>query len=363
MFSGAGSMMMGAASYGLGPAIQGITGLAGAGMSNKLQKEMFYQNLRWEREKFERSLLRNRVVDARRAGIHPLYAMGQSPVAGFPVTAFEDKVGPALADMGQNIGGAVNRMLDQQSRDKQALELALGQKQLDVMDAQAQMYRSEAMRNMQAGAPPGLGVQQENGIGPQIEGQNPVVPGIQPMPDIASGYIDVKPSDVVSPRTGQPDVRAGLNPTLELRSLGKDFPIYLPISQNEAPEEIISEMNPLTWAGLLAWNARKFGKDWLGDLISKRYFGHDPFYRYSMDGKRLGFQKGDIPLGKPEDYRKHLPWWQLETRDLVKPWKDEWRRLKRKFGGLSEKFERNWDRFFHPTTAWEREQARKKERR
>lgn len=61
----------------------------------KLQKQFAQQGIRWK------------VADAKAAGIHPLYALG-AQTTSFQPSSVGDPLGGALADMGQNIGRAID---------------------------------------------------------------------------------------------------------------------------------------------------------------------------------------------------------------------------------------------------------------
>lgn len=73
--------------------------LAIAQQNMKMQKEFAQEGIRWK------------VEDAKKAGIHPVYALG-APTTSFSPVSFnataDNSVGNAIASMGQDIGRAVN---------------------------------------------------------------------------------------------------------------------------------------------------------------------------------------------------------------------------------------------------------------
>lgn len=108
------------------------------------QKEFAQQGLRWK------------VEDAKAAGIHPVYAMG-APTTSFSPISLESKadtsMGNAIASMGQDIGGAINKTRTAPERASaytqaaQALSLEKGALENEVL-------RSQLARIKQTNSPP-----------------------------------------------------------------------------------------------------------------------------------------------------------------------------------------------------------------
>lgn len=296
-----------------GATISGGFGLLGGMMANEYNDDQRTHN-----ENFQKWLLNNslqtKMEDAKRAGIHPLYAIGQNPPPTFPV-AMEDNVGPALRDMGQGLGNAVTRMMDSQQREKHQLDMALGAAQLAESDARKEMYLSEAARNRQApGAPmPGLGIQKEIPDGTvrgQIEsmGQDPAPTGV--------GIIDIKPSEQTSTKEGEPDVIAGQQAGYEERNF-RGMPMLFPRSMGESPEEIISEMSLGAYLGLLKLNANTYGGNWIEDFMKLRYLGENPTEKYPNLNEQKGMtrsygEKSTLQKAiEPYTGKRQPPWrWQ-----------------------------------------------------
>lgn len=254
----------------LGPSIiSGGMGLFGGMLGNQAQGGNIKDQAHAAHEAATHSV-QWRVADAIKAGIHPLYALGMQPSTSIPM-ALDDKVGPAMADMGQGLGTALHRASDQMTRDRHQLDMALGHAQLAESDARREMYLSEAARNRQVpGAPvPGLGVQ------PEIIGQMGQDAGVP-------GTIEIEPSKIPSGKMDMPSVKAGVGRGYEERFFGfrKRIPMMIPETGGESPEEVISEMNPITWLGLLKANANLYGPEWLKDYIGFRYFGKDPVHNW-----------------------------------------------------------------------------------
>lgn len=229
----------------------------------------------------------DRVADAKRAGLHPLYALGAPPMNMNPI-AIQDTLGPAMVQAGQSIGSSLSRMSSTAEREKEQLELAALRANINESDARRQLLISEAAFKAQAGmisapAPP-LGIHQE-GKGPI---SNPAVSSGQ-APNVPAGFYEVKPAPVTSPKVGWPNVAAGINPAYEERWLTPNLPMLLPITQGEGPEELISEMSAPAWLGLLLYNAQIYGPAWLKDMMAFRYGGEAPTNKYdSVYGRKEG---------------------------------------------------------------------------
>lgn len=338
---GGGAAAGGAAGAGLlgafGPSLlSGGLSLLGGLFGNENQTDNLERQLALRREELQNAVTW-RVADARRAGIHPLYALGMQAPQSFPI-ALDDKVGPAIAEMGQGLGSALHRSMDAVSRDKHQMEMALGSAQLDVMDAQAQMYRSEAMRNMQAPAAPmpGLGIQRESpgavsGKFEGFEGQDAVVPGV----------IDVKPAEVVSPKAGDKSMVAGINPYGEEQWYHNRLPMMVPRTQGESIEEIWSEMSAPAFMGWILRNGQLYGEGWINDFINMRYFGRTPLRDWSQFKnmpKPAGAAVMDMELKNKlkNEYNRLVDKYGPELRngaaDAKRRFKAEWAEIWKKMG-------------------------------
>lgn len=252
----------------VGPAIGAGATLGGGLLSGGINWALTNKQLQAQREALQHGI-RWRVADAKAAGLHPLFALGANVQAPSPMV-LGDTVGPSLAEAGQSLGGAISRMGDVALKNKMILENKLLESQIGESDARKGLYQAEASKIMQQGQT-GLGIQSEF-QGPVIEGQHPNPPG----------FIDINPAPVVSSKSGHPESQAGLNPFFEEQLLAPGFPIMLPRTQGESAEEIISEMSPAAWLGLLLRNSEMYGKGWLEDLMRFRYLGKHPRGRYDQ---------------------------------------------------------------------------------
>lgn len=237
------------------------------------------------------NFLRNaqiRSEDAKKAGLHPLYALGGNaaqPSGSIPIV-MQDSVGGSLNQAGQNLSSAMARTASGDDRIKTNLEIQLMKHQITESDARAQMYLSEAAKNNQAGVQ-GLGIQPEtSGLGAP-EGQAPM--------NLSTGIIDVRPSPQLSTKKGWSDTIAGTGSVHEERMLYPGFPMQVPRLEGESLEEILSEMSPGAFMGMLMQNSNLYGGNWLNEFIDYRYYGKTPTGKYKS---MTEIKSGDQGYGK-----------------------------------------------------------------
>lgn len=215
----------------------------------QFEKRAQDRNFRFQRE-MAQNTVQWRVADAKAAGVHPLFALGaQLPGGSFGGGAS----GPVSGS------SSYFRNSTQGERDLQAAQLALLSKQGDLMDAQAQYYRSQAIRNGTQASNPQPDV--AFGSGGIIEGQSvpyrsvgePTV--VQVMPgserEIPGAYdlVKVQPSPQMSARQGAGYVAAGLPPGSKEYQITPNMNVLLPAA-NDLGEalEPLSESIGLAWA-------------------------------------------------------------------------------------------------------------------
>nr|DAO69172.1 MAG TPA: minor capsid protein [Microviridae sp.] len=212
---------------------------------------------------FAKNGIQWKVADAKAAGLHPLYALGGIPAQSNPI-AIGDTTAQSFSDAGQNLARAASMGVSQDSRNRMELENQLLMSQIGESDARKEGILAETAIKKQANLS-SIGIQPETGFMAD-HGQSPVTPG--------AGVIDVKPSEIISSSQARPSMEAGIRPGEEQRLIG-GMPILLPQLGGESSEEIISEMSPLSWAGLLARNSKIYGKGWIEDFLRMRYLGQE----------------------------------------------------------------------------------------
>lgn len=263
---------MGSVVPGIGTMVGAGIGLLGGVASNLFQGKQQEEGYANQREALQNSISW-RVADARRAGIHPLYALGAQPMNISPIIN-QDNIGPAVQQMGQSISDVQKNAVTEHQKMMQFAEYQVLQSQMNRNDAEAELARTQAQRiaternNIN---PPGLGVHNEMG-------QNPTGGG--------TGFYDVKAAEEISAKPDKAWSSAGKNPGYQLRYMDNGLPMYLPIAEGDSPEETISEMHPLTWAGLLLRNSRIFGPGWMEDMVKSRYLGISPDRAYKDNQRK-----------------------------------------------------------------------------
>lgn len=240
--------------------------------------------------------IQRRVADAKRAGLHPLYALGASSSPSSQPIVMQDSIGPALNTAGQNIATSINRRGSADDRLKTVLENKLLDSQIGETDARKNLIVAQQAQMNQANQTD-LGVRPEirNSLAP--EGQAPNPPG--------TAFVENQPSKVTSAKTGQPHVRAGVNPMYEERMMAPGFPIMLPVAEGESPEELLSEMSAAAYAGLLEMNANKYGGKWLRDYTGLRFTGKQPTQAY-LELNQQGPRRPREPFTKPDSEKQGM---------------------------------------------------------
>lgn len=249
---------------GLGSIVSAVGSIAGgilgansaqnvAGMNYEAQKEFAQNGIRWK------------VEDAKRAGIHPLYALGASTQGYSPSGGYTGDFGisDAAAHLGQGYERAQQAKMTKEERNKQDVRDAiqdmaaledLNQKRR-MNDAQIRLANSEIFRNFalstnalrNTGLPPAM----PGGSGGVIAGQGNSYATGQTTPEISS---------VVTSEKGTPSVQAGSPP---------DVRFYRTISGGRAPlptEDAGDAMDAALGSGL-QWSFRNNIIPWLANFF------------------------------------------------------------------------------------------------
>lgn len=263
--------ILGAAGIGAGTSF--IGGLFGSSSNRKMAERA---------ERFNREVLQNaiqwRVDDARKAGLHPLFALGANvATSGGNPQFIGDPLGPSIAEAGQDISNALVRTQTADQRMKNQLDLALQAKSIEETDARTQYIRAQqrALEQASAASPAGMGLQAEPYSG--IVGQAINQPGM--------GYVNVTPQEQKSSHVGDVSTVAGYHPYFQDYALAEGrLPFRGPASMGEHPEEVLSEMSLGAYIGLLRQNERLFGPQWTRDFLGWRYGGITPSGDYPLPG-------------------------------------------------------------------------------
>lgn len=103
----------------IGGAISGVGSLLGAGINAIQQNKINKENAKLQRE-FAQNSIQWKVADAKKAGIHPLVAMGASGYSAQP-SYVGANIGEGIAGFAKNIGGAIQADARQSIKDNAEL--------------------------------------------------------------------------------------------------------------------------------------------------------------------------------------------------------------------------------------------------
>lgn len=129
----------------VGDLIGGVTDLIGGHQSRKTARQINDQNNAMQRE-FAQHGIRWKVEDAEKAGVHPLFALGAQTTGYTPSSVVPDYSDYGRA--GEKLGNAVSKALDPDQRELTAATRREIDSRTNANDAQASMYRSQAMLNL-----------------------------------------------------------------------------------------------------------------------------------------------------------------------------------------------------------------------
>lgn len=231
--------------------------LAGGLISKRAASSQAADNYAAQKE-FAQNGVRWKVEDARKAGIHPLYALGASTV-GFAPTAVGDSLGPSLAAAGQDISRAVAAGSTAGERQQQQQMNAL---QLERAGLENELLRAQIAKTT-------------SGVGGQV---GPAFPSAVSFP-VHSG--NVAPVDLVSFEPPAVQISRGGDPSTTAGPAGPAFTEYDlgPLGKWNLPSEkasqALEDMDIAKYAAVLGANTNKLGllKNhplWLGYQYANR---------------------------------------------------------------------------------------------
>lgn len=195
---------------------------------NQTQYDIARRNIELQRE-FAQNGLAWKVQDARRAGIHPIVALGApttsfSPVSvgGSPDTSSADSI-RSFSEMGQNIARAANTSQTQDAKIKNALSIQFAEAQLDgqILDNQ---YKAAQLSKIQATAPSMPSASDGNFI---------------PGQGNSNGLIKEKPLERTVSQPGRPAQEAGWRPDVSFSRTDTGLTPMVPESLSESLEDDI----------------------------------------------------------------------------------------------------------------------------
>lgn len=254
----------------VGPAISAAASLAGGLLGNKSASDRAKANVKFQKE-FAKYGIQWKVADAKRAGIHPLYALGAQTHSFSPV-AFDDPLPNALANAGQDIGRAIAagtpkeqqpQVVDQLLRERGELQNDLLRSQIAQTNLETDAARLRFARDLlgpKTIAPP-AGAGPTGAASPFFSGSVP--PGAPTPPKSAVEY---QPSKTTAHIPGQPGVEAAATPGFQWVNVGNGRWLM----PNQTTAEVLEGMGafghiagPLMW-WQANWDARNLGNDAIG---------------------------------------------------------------------------------------------------
>jgi hypothetical protein len=131
----------------LGSIISAGASLIGGALSNRSRESVADQSAALSRE-FAQHGIRWKVRDAQKAGIHPLAALGVPPIS--PTIAGSYGTNNGIADAGQAIGNAIDRIKTDDEKAVDELVKQNWEKRNQLLDAEVAALNSETMRANQA---------------------------------------------------------------------------------------------------------------------------------------------------------------------------------------------------------------------
>lgn len=236
------------------------------------------QNIALQRE-FAQKGIQWKVADAKKAGVHPLYALGAQTHSFSPVSVGD--VAGALSDAGQHLGRAIDAGLTQEQRRQQELQLLEDRNRVKRMD-ELRIQEQELRNMLLTGELMGMQRRQVNQpAAPDVDQQGAgvftLLPG-QSSPFLKPDQVKLKPAEVMSHQSTNPHVEAGQHPALSEFKLRDGRTIMLP------SEKAAEAMESMPLAGWLLmgdhywreWRPRwdEFGS-WTRSKIPRSWYRRD----------------------------------------------------------------------------------------
>lgn len=269
----------------LGPLIAAGANIIGGIMGNNAQKSaaaaqerMAAQNIALQKE-FAQSGIQWKVEDAKKAGVHPLYALGANTTSFSPVSIgspSNSPLGEGIARAGQDLSRAMGATSNSFTRLVSGLTVERGQLENELLRTQI------AKARQQIGPP----MPTANGNPWLIPGQGDSIPGWQ-------DFIKRKPHEITSTHT--PSQEPGPMPSVgyALNQHGG----YMPIPTKDVKDRI-EDMGPLPWI----WSAINTMAPYAGfnyNPPSKVPLHPDHEWYMGYDGHYYQRKKPQVPRWNP----------------------------------------------------------------
>lgn len=263
--------------------------LLGGALSRGNNTAARYDANKWNRRQmafakdFARMGVRWKVEDAKKAGLHPLYALGGNLSPGGMSPAYvgggesSDPMGSALANAGQDISRAVLAQATPEEKAMAHLQMLKLKSEIQGNEAQSNYWNAQAAKLRQTTPTPGV----------------PLMPP-------AVGLVAPKPQDMLSALPGDTSTGAAAGQPFMDQSTATKWGTQLRYPRTDQPAEAFSEMGPIDKALLLAHNSAYFGDGWLRRFINEFFLGNAPKYR-RMPTKSYPVRQRPAPEAVPLD--------------------------------------------------------------
>lgn len=165
--------MLGSIIGAVGSLVGGLIGSKDKDKALQIQQQMNAENIALQKE-FAQSGIQWKAEDAKKAGIHPLYAMGANTHSFSPVSVGVDSsspMGSAVSAMGQDIGRAINSTRSTTDQQK-AFDSTVQGLTVEKMGLENQLLASQIAK-LRAAPSPGIPVPAATNI---VDGQNFPIP-------------------------------------------------------------------------------------------------------------------------------------------------------------------------------------------
>lgn len=219
----------------IGGGISAGASFLGGQESARAQERMAKQNIKLQKE-FAQEGIRWKVEDAKKAGIHPLYALGANTHSFSPISTGDTSMGSAISNMGQDIGRAISATGTTEEREMSKLQLASAKMDIEGKSLQNQILAAQ------------LGKLQSPASGPPGPGGEFILPG-QGDSGLKSGSrVLTTPNKINASSIGKPGVEAGFAPDV---SFSRDAKTAYPMVPQGLSESLEDDM-----IGKLMWRFR-----------------------------------------------------------------------------------------------------------
>lgn len=272
-------------SYGgiLGAGLGAVGSILGGRKARKSQEKMMQQQLQYQRE-FAQNGISWRVADAKRAGLHPLYALGGSGATYSPMSTVGTDSG--MSDAFSKVGQAISNRQTSEEKAMSGLRLENAKLNNDLLKAQINNINRETSLASVGQSPAGAAIkaayQSQSSVGKssgKVEGFDQSTPDIRLVEKGSGNYTYAPAKDRAD---WLQDLSFANTPEGITYAINRYNPSYGKNVQRELEKQLIKDkkLDPQTqelqrYLGADGWNFRvvskKFPKKWYRDHDGKYY--------------------------------------------------------------------------------------------